>query len=102
MSELMNLVQVNGQAVAVVCAGAILLILSTLVILQIRLLQRVKRVQNKVDAVTERVENYLSVILESEAETEEMEQRAIALQEKIQREEEENRIISTVLQEIFP
>lgn len=102
MSEIVKLLETNGQIVAAAGMGLLALMLLILVILQIRLLQRVKKVQSKVDTVTERVGSYLTVILDSEAEAEEMDKQTIALQEKMQREEEENRIISAVLQEIFP
>ena len=65
---------------------------------------KLSRMQKKIDTITDKVGEYLAVVMEPE--TESQEEKADAdlkiSREKMQREEEETRIISAVLQEIFP
>lgn len=101
MSIVVSFVQEYGQILLVSGFGLVVLLI---LIVQFCLLRRVNRVQRKINSVTERVGNYLEVIMESEpAPTDEnVEGRTRLSEEKMNREEEENRIISSVLQEIFP
>ena len=60
--------------------------------------------QKKIDTITDKVGEYLAVVMEPENESQEEKGDADLKisREKMQREEEETRIISAVLQEIFP
>ena len=60
--------------------------------------------QKKIDTITDKVGEYLAVVMEPENESQEEKADAdLKISwEKMQREEEETRIISAVLQEIFP
>jgi uncharacterized membrane protein (DUF485 family) len=61
---------------------------------------RVRRMKKEMDKTCEQVKNYLDYVLENdEDETQESDTDATV---RAKRDEEENRIISTVLQEIFP
>lgn len=65
--------------------------------------RRVRMMKKEMDKVGVQVRNYLDAILEEEEDKEEHSQeRSMEEIRKMQRDEEENRIISTVLQEIFP
>ncbi len=61
---------------------------------------RVRMMKKEMDKVGEQVKNYLNIVLENEVEDTLENDRAEMRNSK--RDEEENRIISTVLQEIFP
>ena len=61
---------------------------------------RVRMMKKEMDKVTEQVRNYLNIVLENEEEN--TVENACAKMPDSKRDEEENRIISTVLQEIFP
>ena len=79
-------------------------------------LKKVRATKKKLDMVTDCVQNYLSVIMDEEsaeggeeAKQQQKEPRQINMEETVLRddaksrvEEEQNRLISTVLQEIFP
>lgn len=79
-------------------------------------LKKVRATKKKLDMVTDCVQNYLSVIMDEEsaeggeeAKQQQKEPRQINIEETVLRddaksrvEEEQNRLISTVLQEIFP
>lgn len=101
MSAIITFVQANGQLLLV---GGFGLLLFVILFVQISLLRRVGKMQRKINAVTERVGNYLEVIMESDPEpAPESKELAVRVsEEKMRREEEESRIISSMLQEIFP
>ena len=79
-------------------------------------LKKVRATKKKLDMVTDCVQNYLSVIMDEEsaeggeeAKQQQKEPKQINMEETVLRddaksrvEEEQNRLISTVLQEIFP
>ncbi len=79
-------------------------------------LKKVRATKKKLDMVTDCVQNYLSVIMDEEsaeggeeAKQQQKEPKQINIEETVLRddaksrvEEEQNRLISTVLQEIFP
>lgn len=101
MSELFTFMQENGQ---LLLTGAVLMLLLVVLVNQARLLGRTKKLQKNIDGITEKVEAYLAVVMgtdegetAAEAESAQMEQ-----QRSSRREEENSRLISAVLQEIFP
>lgn len=61
---------------------------------------RIAMVRRNMKAITTQVEHYLNVVLEADAQPNSEEETS--RQEKRRMDEEENRIISTVLKEIFP
>ena len=85
-------------------AGIVGLFLLIQLILQIKLVRKMSRMQKKIDTITDKVGEYLAVVMEPENESQEEKVDADLKisREKMQREEEETRIISAVLQEIFP
>ena len=101
MQEILLFVQAHTLLVV---AGVVGLFLLIQLILQIKLVRKMSRMQKKIDTITDKVGEYLAVVMEPE--TESQEEKADAdlkiSREKMQREEEETRIISAVLQEIFP
>lgn len=101
MQEILLFVQANTLPIV---AGIVGLFLLIQLILQIKLVRKMSRMQKKIDTITDKVGEYLAVVMEPE--TESQEEKADAdlkiSREKMQREEEETRIISAVLQEIFP
>lgn len=101
MQEILLFVQAHTLLIV---AGIVGLFLLIQLILQIKLVRKMSRMQKKIDTITDKVGEYLAVVMEPE--TESQEEKADAdlkiSQEKMQREEEETRIISAVLQEIFP
>lgn len=101
MQEILLFVQAHTLPIV---AGIVGLFLLIQLILQIKLVRKMSRMQKKIDTITDKVGEYLAVVMEPE--TESQEEKADAdlkiSQEKMQREEEETRIISAVLQEIFP
>lgn len=101
MHEIFLFVQAHELPILAAIAGVILLIQ---LLIQLRLMRKMSRMQKKIDIVTGKVGEYLAVIMEPEAEPQEEKPDAELRisQEKMQREEEETRIISAVLQEIFP
>lgn len=62
--------------------------------------RRVRMMKKEMDKVGAQVINYLNIVLENEEEN--APDADIARIENAKKDEEENRIISTVLQEIFP
>ncbi len=62
--------------------------------------RRVRMMKKEMDKVGAQVTNYLNIVLENEEEN--APDADIARIENAKKDEEENRIISTVLQEIFP
>ena len=62
--------------------------------------RRVRMMKKEMDKVGAQVTNYLNIVLENEEEN--APDADIARTENAKKDEEENRIISTVLQEIFP
>ena len=62
--------------------------------------RRVRMMKKEMDKVGAQVTNYLNIVLENEEEN--APDADIARKENAKKDEEENRIISTVLQEIFP
>ena len=62
--------------------------------------RRVRMMKKDMDKVGAQVTNYLNIVLENEEEN--APDADIARIENAKKDEEENRIISTVLQEIFP
>ena len=62
--------------------------------------RRVRMMKKEMDKVGSQVTNYLNIVLENEEEN--APDADIARIENAKKDEEENRIISTVLQEIFP
>ena len=62
--------------------------------------RRVRMMKKEMDKVGAQVTNYLNIVLENEEEN--APDADIARIENAKTDEEENRIISTVLQEIFP
>ena len=101
MQEILLFVQAHTLLIV---AGIVGLFLLIQLILQIKLVRKMSRMQKKIDTITDKVGEYLAVVMEPE--TESQEEKADAdlkiSREKMQREEEETRIISAVLQEIFP
>ena len=101
MQEILLFVQANTLPIV---AGIVGLFLLIQLILQIKLVRKMSRMQKKIDTITDKVGEYLAVVMEPENESQEEKADADLKisQEKMQREEEETRIISAVLQEIFP
>ena len=62
--------------------------------------RRVRMMKKEMDKVGAQVKNYLNIVLENEEEN--APDADITRIENAKKDEEENRIISTVLQEIFP
>ena len=62
--------------------------------------RRIRMMKKEMDKVGAQVTNYLNIVLENEEEN--APDADIARIENAKKDEEENRIISTVLQEIFP
>ena len=90
MVEYQNLLVTMGFAFGQVLMLVILLVIA----------MRVRRMKKEMDKICEQVKNYLDYVLENdEDETPESDTDATV---RAKRDEEENRIISTVLQEIFP
>lgn len=101
MQEILLFVQAHTLLIV---AGIVGLFLLIQLILQIKLVRKMSRMQKKIDTITDKVGEYLAVVMEPETESQ-AEKAATDLKisrEKMQREEEETRIISAVLQEIFP
>lgn len=101
MQEILLFVQAHTLLVV---AGVVGLFLLIQLILQIRLVRKMSRMQKKIDTITDKVGEYLAVVMDPENESQEEKADADLKisREKMQREEEETRIISAVLQEIFP
>lgn len=101
MSTIITFVQANGWMILAGCFGLGMLVI---LIVQLCLLRRVGRMQRKINAITEKVGSYLAVIMEPDPQVQDaVPNTSIRFsQEKTRREEEQNRIISSMLQEIFP
>ena len=101
MQEILLFVQAHTLPIV---AGIVGLFLLIQLILQIKLVRKMSRMQKKIDTITDKVGEYLAVVMDPENEVQEEKADADLKisQEKMQREEEETRIISAVLQEIFP
>ncbi len=101
MEELVRELMQNGRE-NLLLAG-----LAVAIILLIAQLHKINKANKKIDAIVRSVEGYLSVILEDD-ENREMEQLQSAKRpetdsdDKKVESEEQNRLISAVLQEIFP
>ena len=101
MSKLLLFVQAYGQIILVAIFWAIML---TLLISQLRLLRRTRKLQQKIDTITGKVGDYLEYMMESDGEEAayQPDQTEKIASERAHREEEESQLISSVLQEIFP
>lgn len=101
MSAIITFVQANMW---LVIAGGFGLGMLVILLVQLCLLRRVNKVQRKINAITEKVGRYLEVIMAPEPETQsrEADMEIRVSEEKMRKEEEQNRIISSMLQEIFP
>ena len=101
MQEILLFVQAHTLLIV---AGIVGLFLLIQLILQIKLVRKMSRMQKKIDTITDKVGEYLAVVMEPENESQEEKADADLKisREKMQREEEETRIISAVIQEIFP
>lgn len=100
MSELLTFVQENGQLL--LSAAALVLLLAVLVN-QALLLGRTKRLQKNIDGITQKVGAYLAAVMEGEEEAaKETKGVQTASKKNGRSEEEDSRLISAVLQEIFP
>ena len=101
MQEILLFVQAHTLLIV---AGIVGLFLLIQLILQIKLVRKMSRMQKKIDTITDKVGEYLAVVMDPENESQEEKADADLKisREKKQREEEETRIISAVLQEIFP
>ena len=101
MQEILLFVQAHTLLIV---AGIVGLFLLIQLILQIKLVRKMSRMQKKIDTITDKVGEYLAVVMDPENESQEEKADADLKisREKMQREEEETRIISAVLQEIFP
>lgn len=100
MSEIILFVQTYGQWLA---AGIFALLLIVLLVNQFRLLRRVKKLQRNIDGIAAKVRDYLAVVMDSEEREpvrDARENRAVSA--KGRNEEEDSRLVSSVLQEIFP
>ena len=97
MTEIMLWMAENQALLVMVTFGLVQVIL--LIILLVTA-HRVRMMKKEMDKIGTQVRNYLDVVLENE-ETDAQEQNIIRT-DNTKRDEEENRIISTVLQEIFP
>ena len=109
MNEVLTFLQNYGVGIVIGCDCVLIAIL-------IVCLKKVRATKKKLDMVTDCVQNYLSVIMDEEsaeggeeAKQQQKEPRQINMEETVLRddaksrvEEEQNRLISTVLQEIFP
>ena len=109
MNEVLTFLQNYGVGIVIGCDGVLIAIL-------IVCLKKVRATKKKLDMVTDCVQNYLSVIMDEEsaeggeeAKQQQKEPKQINMEETVLRddaksrvEEEQNRLISTVLQEIFP
>ena len=109
MNEVLTFLQNYGVGIVIGCDCVLIAIL-------IVCLKKVRATKKKLDMVTDCVQNYLSVIMDEEsaeggeeAKQQQKEPRQINIEETVLRddaksrvEEEQNRLISTVLQEIFP
>jgi conjugal transfer/entry exclusion protein len=83
-----------------ILAGGFFVLQGTTLILLLVVARRVGAVKQQIQSITAQVEHYMKVVLDTE-ETPEGETSG-QLPAKAQREEEENRLISAVLREIFP
>ena len=100
MSEIISFFQTNTQ---VILTGAFWLVLVVLFVNQLRILHRTRRLEDNIDEVIERVRDYLAVVMGPESgEPAPSGEGEHAAQEKQRSEEEDSRLISAVLQEIFP
>lgn len=109
MNEVLTFLQNYGVGIVIGCDCVLIAIL-------IVCLKKVRATKKKLDMVTDCVQNYLSVIMDEEsaeggeeAKQQQKEPKQINIEETVLRddaksrvEEEQNRLISTVLQEIFP
>ena len=101
MQEILLFVQAHTLLIV---AGIVGLFLLIQLILQIKLVRKMSRMQKKIDTITDKVGEYLAVVMEPENESQEEKADADLKisREKMQREEAQTRIISAVLQEFFP
>ncbi|MCM1106923.1 MAG: hypothetical protein NC355_08260 [Blautia sp.] len=102
MSEMILFVQTYSQTIL---TGIFWLVLLVLLVNQLRLLRRTKRLQKSLDGIVGKVREYLAVVMEAEEAGEEPEHKLQAeggMQDADRSEEENSRIISAMLQEIFP
>lgn len=102
MSEMILFVQTYSQTIL---TGIFWLALLVLLVNQLRLLRRTKRLQKSLDGIVGKVREYLAVVMEAEEPGAGLEQRPAVTEgipEAGRSEEENSRIISAMLQEIFP
>lgn len=97
MTDILQWIITNREPVTVVGFGIIQTII--LVVLLVAS-HRVHAMKKEMDRIVVQVKNYMDIVLENEEE--ELQKCNIDAMQKSRREEEENRIISSVLQEIFP
>lgn len=101
MSTMITFVQANGWMILAASFGLGMLVI---LVVQLCLLRRVGKMQRKINAITEKVGRYLAVIMEPDPQVQDAGVNASirGSQERMRQEEEQNRIISSMLQEIFP
>lgn len=100
MPEIILFLQTNTQTIL---TGAFWLVLVVLFVNQLRILHRTRKLENNIEEITERVRDYLAVVMGPESgEHEPSSEEERAVQENRRSEEEDSRLISAVLQEIFP
>ena len=101
MQEILLFVQAHTLPIV---AGIVGLFLLIQLILQIKLVRKMSRMQKKIDTITDKVGEYLAVVMEPENESQEEKADAELKksQEEKQRGVKQSRIISALLQEILP
>lgn len=97
MREIMLWMAANQELLMTVIFS---LIQAVLLIILLVTAHRVRMMKKEMDKVSEQVRNYLDIVLENGEQ--DAEQTNVIKIGDAQKDEEENRIISTVLQEIFP
>lgn len=97
MTEIM--LWMAGHQTTLVVGGFALAEVITLSVLLVTA-HRVRMMKKEMDKVGEQVKNYLNIVLENDEE--DVSETDDIKMKNLRRDEEENRIISTVLQEIFP
>ncbi len=100
MPDIILFFQTNTQ---MILTGAFWLGLVVLFVNQLRILHRTRHLENNIEEITERVRDYLAVVMGPESgEHEPFSEEGRTVQENRRSEEEDSRLISAVLQEIFP
>lgn len=100
MQEIILFLQTNAQ---ILLTGAFWLGLVVLFVNQLRILHRTRRLENNIEEITGRVMEYLAVVMGPESGEEAPAAGEVrAAKKNLRNEEEDSRLISAVLQEIFP